>query len=339
MTKRTRTTLLLGAAVTTLVSVSACGSGGTGAASASAAASPATSVLQGAASSAPSPAGAASPGQLAIRDDAKLGSVVSDGRGMTVYVFDNDTSPGTSACTGTCAQQWPPVPATGATVSQDLNGDLLGSLTRTDGSKQLTLAGHPLYYYAGDKKPGDTNGQGVGGSWYASAPDGWRDGVARPALGVLNDPTLGPVLQDKNGMTLYLFTKDTPWPMKTACDSTCLQKWTPSGVVTTADAKAVGLPANALFTFTTPNGTKQESFNYWPAYTFKGDEKPGQTNGQNVNGVWFAIKQDITKIDKGKTIPAAGTTSAGGSATADGSATPPQSTPTVGAAGGSGPAY
>ncbi|WP_413756934.1 hypothetical protein [Streptomyces sp. MMBL 11-3] len=130
------------------------------------------------------------------------------------------------------------------------------------------------------------------------------DGV-RPALGVLKSPDLGPVLQDGNGRTLYLFTKDTPWPMKTACDAKCREKWTPAGPVTAAQAKAAGLDPGVLFTFTTPDGRKQESFNCWPAYTFKGDEKPGDINGQGVGGTWFAIKADIPRSDRGKTVPAA----------------------------------
>ncbi|WP_328492830.1 hypothetical protein OHS59_08880 [Streptomyces sp. NBC_00414] len=140
---------------------------------------------------------------------------------------------------------------------------------------------------------------------YAAAPDGTEAGAGRPALGVLNSPGLGRVLQDRNGRTLYLFTKDTPWPMKTACDAECLEKWTPSEPVTAADAKAAGLDPQVLFPFTTPDGGRQESFNCWPAYTFKGDKRPGDTNGQGVGGVWFAIKADIPRSDRGRTVPAA----------------------------------
>ncbi|MGP4003884.1 SCO0930 family lipoprotein [Streptomyces sp. 8N706] len=244
-------------------------------------------------------------GQLAVRADAKLGPIVTDSEGMTLYRFDKDTpDPAKSNCEGDCAKTWPPVPADDAEASASLNPDLLGSVARADGTKQLTLAGWPMYRYSKDTKAGDTNGQNVGGTWFASAPDGKKGGVERPALGVLDSPELGKVLTDKNGKTLYLFTKDTPWPMKTACDAKCLEKWTPSAPVTAADAKAAGLDPKLLFTFTTPNGTKQEAINCWPAYTFKGDKEPGQTNGQGVGGTWFAIKKDA-KNDRGKTIPAA----------------------------------
>ena len=311
MKKNFRSVLLLGAAATMLAGVTACGqessTGKPAADVAAASAAPSINVVPGGASATPD-AGVdveASAGQLSVRTDAKLKSIVSDGQGMTLYVFSKDeATPGKSSCDGACASAWPPVPA-GATVSDGLNKDLLGSVTRSDGTKQLTMAGKPLYRFAKDTKPGDTNGQGVGGTWYASQPDGAKAGVARPALGVLDDPKLGKVLQDKNGKTLYLFTKDTPWPMKTACDAACLKKWTPSAPITAAQAEAAGLKAHALFTFTTPNGTAQESFNCWPAYTFNADAQPGQTNGQNVAGVWFAIKQDIPRSDRGKTVPAA----------------------------------
>ncbi|MEU6201886.1 SCO0930 family lipoprotein [Streptomyces sp. NPDC047061] len=249
---------------------------------------------------------AATHATVSARVDDELKSVVVDGNGKTVYVFDKDeATPGKSNCVAECAKTMQPVPADAATSGRGVDQDLLGSITRVDGSKQLTLAGKPLYTYAKDE-PGDTKGQGYQKAWYAAAADGAKAGVSRLALGVLDSPKLGRVLQDKNGRTLYLFTKDTPWPMTTACDAKCLQKWTPSAPVTAADAEAAGLSPEVLFTFTTPGGTDQESFNCWPAYTFNGDKEPGETNGQGVNGVWFAIKADIPRSDRGKTVPAAG---------------------------------
>jgi predicted lipoprotein with Yx(FWY)xxD motif len=274
---------------------------------------PTTTVVQPAAgtvAASPSASGATagaleSAGVLTVRDDSKLGSLVTDSAGNTLYRFDKDTpSPSKSNCVADCAVTWPPVSADDASASDNLNPDLLGWVARADGSKQLTLSGWPLYRYSKDTKAGDTNGQNVGGIWFAAAPDGKKAGVARKTVNVLDSPELGPILQDKNGKTLYLFTKDTPWPMKTACDATCLQKWTPSGLVSVKDIEALGLDPDTIFTFTTPNGTKQEAYNCWPAYTFSGDKEAGQTNGQGVGGVWFAIKKDIV-VDRGKTPPAA----------------------------------
>lgn len=104
-----------------------------------------------------------------------LGPTLADGQGRTVYLFASDSAT-TSTCYGSCASIWPPVPATstphtagGASVNR------LGSLQRTGGGSQLTYQGHPLYYYAGDSKPGDTGGQALnqfGATWYALTPSG-----------------------------------------------------------------------------------------------------------------------------------------------------------------------
>ncbi|MDF0596807.1 hypothetical protein [Psychromarinibacter halotolerans] len=87
--------------------------------------------------------------------------VLADGDGMTLYIFDNDTA-GTSNCYGGCAKSWPPfIAAAGASAE--------GAFTlveRKDGAMQWALDGQPLYYWAGDRKPGDINGDGVGGVWH-----------------------------------------------------------------------------------------------------------------------------------------------------------------------------
>lgn len=98
-----------------------------------------------------------------------LGTVVVDG-GRTVYTYDADTpGSGTSACAGGCLSQWPPVE--GSTHENGVTGKV-GTIRASDGGTQLTLDGRPLYYYAGDAAPGDTSGQGVGGTWWAVTPAG-----------------------------------------------------------------------------------------------------------------------------------------------------------------------
>lgn len=97
-------------------------------------------------------------------------------KGLAVYLFAPDTD-GTSHCYGGCANAWPPVPAGTklATVSGKVDDSLVGTTKRTDGSAQLTYAGHPLYRYAGDAEAGQTTGQGLdasGGLWWLVAPKG-----------------------------------------------------------------------------------------------------------------------------------------------------------------------
>jgi predicted lipoprotein with Yx(FWY)xxD motif len=107
--------------------------------------------------------------------DSGLGKVVVDGTGRTVYVFDKDTAgSGTSACTAACLAKWPPVQATSATPTGSGVTGKLGTITRDDGTEQVTLAGMPLYLYVGDSHPGDVTGQAVGGVWWAVSPSGTK---------------------------------------------------------------------------------------------------------------------------------------------------------------------
>ena len=104
-----------------------------------------------------------------------LGKYLVDSQGRTLYLFAKDT--GTmSTCSGACASDWPPSTTSGhPEAGSGVNAALLGNITRSDGGTQLTYNGHPLYRYAGDQSPGDTNGQGLtefGGGWYVVSPAG-----------------------------------------------------------------------------------------------------------------------------------------------------------------------
>lgn len=167
----TRRLVLAAPAALILAAAAACSS------SSSPAAAPTTAA---AATSAGAGAGAstgsnASGDALMVADDASLGQIVTNGQGMTVYRYDMDTAnSGKSSCTGSCASAWPPVTVSGSgtpTVA-GVSQSLVGEITRDDGTKQLTLAGWPLYTYAGDSAAGSTSGQGVGGVWWAVAPAG-----------------------------------------------------------------------------------------------------------------------------------------------------------------------
>jgi predicted lipoprotein with Yx(FWY)xxD motif len=108
----------------------------------------------------------------------KLGTVLVAGpKHLTVYLFEGDKG-STSNCSGGCSSVWPPVTATGSGTPQTaggLNAALLGTTTRSDGTKQLTYAGHPLYYFAEDQEQGQAKGQGVnsfGAHWYVLGSTG-----------------------------------------------------------------------------------------------------------------------------------------------------------------------
>lgn len=101
-----------------------------------------------------------------------LGDILVNSQGLTLYAFAND-SPAGSACTGSCAELWPPLTTEGAPgAGEGVNASLLGTINRPDGSSQLTYAGRPLYTFSEDGGPGDTNGQGFGGVWFVLGPDG-----------------------------------------------------------------------------------------------------------------------------------------------------------------------
>jgi predicted lipoprotein with Yx(FWY)xxD motif len=106
---------------------------------------------------------------------SKLGSILTDSRGRTLYLFEKDKKSG-SACYGQCARYWPPVLSTGKPVAgPGVNRSLLGLVTRKGGTHQVVYAGHPLYRFFQDKAPGQTTGEGLsffGGNWYVLASSG-----------------------------------------------------------------------------------------------------------------------------------------------------------------------
>ncbi len=100
-----------------------------------------------------------------------LGDHLVDGDGNTLYLFTPDEQGDTSACTGECAETWPPL-AGEAAAGDGADASLLGTITRDDGSTQPTYNGWPLYHFAADAAPGDANGQGIGDVWWVIDPAG-----------------------------------------------------------------------------------------------------------------------------------------------------------------------
>jgi predicted lipoprotein with Yx(FWY)xxD motif len=100
---------------------------------------------------------------------------LTDGSGRSLYLWTPDTKT-TSMCSGACATAWPPLTATGApTAGTGVTATDLGTINRSGGTKQVTYAGHPLYYFAGDNAAGQTNGEAsnsFGAPWYLVAPTG-----------------------------------------------------------------------------------------------------------------------------------------------------------------------
>jgi predicted lipoprotein with Yx(FWY)xxD motif len=156
--------ILIGAIV-----LAGCGGGGSSSSSSTTAKSTTTSSLP----APPKPPPNAEEGTVfvSLGSAAGLGLVLADSEGRVLYAFSKDT-PEASACEGACAKAWPPLlvesgepePSNGASAAR------LGTITRGDGTRQVTYAGLPLYTYSGDDQPGQAKGNGVsafGGTWTA----------------------------------------------------------------------------------------------------------------------------------------------------------------------------
>jgi predicted lipoprotein with Yx(FWY)xxD motif len=143
-----------------------------------------TSAKTGARAAAPVPKTAApkaAPNALIARNIPKMGTVVTDVHGWTLYRFDRDKAkPPTTNCAGNCAKIWPPALTDGNPKLVGVNPLFVGTLRRADGTLQLTLRGWPLYRYLGDPKPGAWKGQNVGGTWFVAAPDGSKNLTCLP---------------------------------------------------------------------------------------------------------------------------------------------------------------
>jgi predicted lipoprotein with Yx(FWY)xxD motif len=238
--------------------------------------------------------------KLVVADVASVGQVLTDQNGMTLYRFDKDTAkPPKSNCDGDCAKAWPPMLATGDVQVQGVDKNLVGTVTRSDGTEQITVGGWALYRYAKDTKAGDATGQGVGGAWYASNAKGGKAGQAASEAGVVklsasNIDGLGEAIVDQNGMTLYLFQKDTKKAKTSACNGDCAKTW--PAVLSNGKVELQGIDSKLLGSIKRSDGTEQVTIGGWPVYTFSKDLKPGDANGMGVNGTWFVIEPNGCKV-------------------------------------------
>jgi predicted lipoprotein with Yx(FWY)xxD motif len=120
---------------------------------------------------------------LVAAEIGALGMGLTNEDGMTLYMFDKDsTSPPTSNCNDTCAKNWPPLLAQGKELTfVGVDEKLIGTVTRKDGAKQVTVNKWPVYLYAKDTAPGDANGQGMNGTWHVLGAEGKKIAGQAPA--------------------------------------------------------------------------------------------------------------------------------------------------------------
>lgn len=211
--------------------------------------------------------------------DPAYGTILVDGNGMTLYLFTRDDE-NVSNCSGGCAVIWPPLTVeseAALTVPEGMDG--FGVITRDDGSLQVTYHGWPLYLWVQDQEPGDTTGHGVNDVWWVVNPI--------PTVMVGGNADLGPFLVDGRGFTLYLFTNDAE--NVTNCYDNCATAWPPL-IVAWGEPTAGPGAGGRLGLIERRDGAKQVTYNGIPLYYWLGDREPGQTNGQNVGGVWFVVE-------------------------------------------------
>jgi predicted lipoprotein with Yx(FWY)xxD motif len=132
----------------------------------------------------PPAAGGAAAVTVASASSPTLGVFLTGAGGKTLYILTKDTA-NASTCAGACATNWPPltVPAGATAAAAPGVGGTFSTFARADGTTQVANKGMPLYYFAGDTKAGETNGQGSGGVWFVATPDGGGAPTTSPAAG------------------------------------------------------------------------------------------------------------------------------------------------------------
>jgi predicted lipoprotein with Yx(FWY)xxD motif len=240
--------------------------------------------------SSPPDGGSPTAANIGMGSSPTLGNyLVNSADGRTLYYFGLDL-PGSgsqapvSNCTGSCVAVWPifhvDTPSPSAT---DLSASDFGELTRSDGTKQTTFRGWPLYEFSGDSKAGDTNGDNLQ-VWYV---------IRDPFYSALNMTKNGTAIYqaDPAGRTVYTFKQDTvgtaSTPPVSNCTGSCLTSWP----VFLANGTVVptGVDPSKLTTFTRTDGTKQSAFDGHPLYYFAGDAVPGDQKGNGFMGVWDIV--------------------------------------------------
>jgi predicted lipoprotein with Yx(FWY)xxD motif len=241
--------------------------------SAQAPAATATQVFGG---SAATPTAANSQEPLAVGiEESGLGSYLAGPDGKALYVFTRDL-PDKSNCSSDCLATWPPfLIAEGQSVEAAAGATGAFDSIETAMGLQVTYNGAPLYHFAADATPGETNGNLVGNVWFLARPET----ASTAYVGVRDTFLVGPT-----GMSLYLFANDTDGVSN--CTGQCAENWPALTVPEGLDPSAVSEASGALGVVTREDGTRQVTYNGRPLYYFAGDGVPGDTKGDGVGGVW-----------------------------------------------------
>ncbi len=246
----------------------------------------------------PPPPSSTKPPVVGVYQNSQLGQVLVDESNMTLYVFKND-APGKSNCNGNCASLWPPLVYSAGDNLSGVSGTL-AYITRSDGTSQVTFNGMPLYRYSLDTAPGEALGNGYNNLWLAAMPNmtsfpaqppsppPTTDGSALvPAVKTGYASSVGNVLTDPDGKTLYVFLQDAA-DMPT-CTGACAQIWPPLVLLSSYTLNASGIQG----TLGTA-GQNQVTYNGLPLYRYSGDSGAGTANGNGFNNMWYVATPGMT---------------------------------------------
>jgi len=236
----------------------------------------------------------AAPADVQLAIDTTLGSIMTDANGMSLYFFSKDSKT-TSECVGGCLNNWPIFYQENVSVNTGLNRADFGTIIRTDGTKQTTYKGWPLYYFVNDNAAGDTNGDDVNNVWFIAKPDYSLMYVAAQLVGhdgmnYMSDYTLGngatKYIVDINGMTLYTFKNDVK-----DTNNFTNSDFSNNGVWPIAEITLDQITSNlAAADFGTIDvfGKTQLTYKGWPLYYFGQDASRGDNKGISfpAPGVW-----------------------------------------------------
>ncbi len=216
---------------------------------------------------------------------AAAGRYLTDARGMSLYVYAQDSRPGKSVCVAECAKAWPPLlAAPGSAPNAALAADWT-LIDREDGARQWAWRGKPLYTFAKDSYAGGMLGDGVGNAWHVAL-----EKIALPPGVAIRSSYLGRILSDARGRTLY-WRRDA----KSVCEEKCLDTWVP------LYAAWLARGTGDWSVLATRDGQKQWAFRGQALYLHSDDGKPGDTIGleQDTEKAW-----SVAVLDGASALPA-----------------------------------
>lgn len=244
------------------------------------------------------------PSTVKLSEDGSFGKILTDGDGASLYFFSLDTKD-TSLCLDGCLNAWPVFYQESIVVDEGLETDDFDTIDRTDGTKQTTYKGWPLYYFAGDNATGDTNGDLVNDVWYIAKPDYSLMYVRAQLVGhdeinYLGDYTPGDgatfYITDIEGRTLYGFINDTKDTNNfTNPDFSNDAVW-PIAQITLDKIPSI-LDSNDFGTIDV-FGKTQLTYKGWPLYYFGQDQARGDNKGISfpAPGVWPIANTDLAPL-------------------------------------------